>query len=232
MAKGEKYELIKEPGSDLYQIKALVDIPGVTYKGEMGGFVEGEGNLSHEGHCWIYGNAKVTGKARVYENAQVSSAARVYGDARVLGYAKVSGASVVREKARISGEAKVGDHAHVSGNAHVSGDAQVMDYSDVSGDARVSGCAKLSGEVKVLGTARIERQSHLLVIADVGSERGVLSAYPTGLGTYVSRGCFRGTLAEFEAAVLETHGTVSRYALEYAAIIALIRARMEIVING
>ena len=71
-----KYEIVDG------RVKALRDFSDVK-KGEVGGYVKGEHNLSHEGDCWVY------------EGAKVSEYADVYGDAKVYGYAKVSGDIVV-----------------------------------------------------------------------------------------------------------------------------------------
>ena len=66
-----KYELTEETktladGTVLHRIRALRDIPmfGVE-AGELGGFVEGENNLSQDGDAWVYGNAKISGNACV-----------------------------------------------------------------------------------------------------------------------------------------------------------------------
>lgn len=64
----KKFELVKEDtitvdGFKLYRIRALKDF-FVIKEGELGGYVEAENNLSHEGYCWIYDNAKV------YDGAQ------------------------------------------------------------------------------------------------------------------------------------------------------------------
>lgn len=66
-------------------------------KGDKGGFIESEYNLSQEDYCWVYGNAKVYGEAKicgtakVYDNAAVCGEAEVYGNAAVFGNAKVCG---------------------------------------------------------------------------------------------------------------------------------------------
>ena len=85
-----KYELTDETidvsGTTLHRIKALKDFGNVK-KGELGGYVESEYNLSQIGNCWVYGNARVCGdaelcgNARVYGNAEVCGNARVYGNA-------------------------------------------------------------------------------------------------------------------------------------------------------
>ena len=119
----KKFELTAEFvtnvfGKKLFRIKALVAFGNIE-KGELGGFIEKEDNLSHDGDAWVFGNARVSGNARVYDDAQVSGDARVYGNAQV------------------SGNARVYDDAQVYGNAQVSGDARVYGNAQVSGDARV-----------------------------------------------------------------------------------------------
>lgn len=72
-----KYELTDETnGSGLRRIRALRDIPrcGVE-EGDLGGWVESEGNLTQEGDCWVFGNAQVFDDAQVFGNARVFDAA-------------------------------------------------------------------------------------------------------------------------------------------------------------
>ena len=102
-----KYEITdtRLEGTNLHRIRALVDIPryGVK-KGDLGGYIESEYNLSQEGDCWVSGNALV------------------FGDAQVSGDALVSGDAWVFDDARVSGNAWVFGDARVSGDALVSGD--------------------------------------------------------------------------------------------------------------
>ena len=104
-------------GRKLFQIKALVSF-GDVKEGDLGGYIEKEENLSHDGNAWVYGNAKVCGNAWVYGDALV------YGNALVCGNAKVYG------NAKVCGNAKVYGDALVYGNALVCGDA---DYTTVKG---------------------------------------------------------------------------------------------------
>ena len=109
-------------GKKLFQIKALVSFRNVE-KGDLGGWIEKEENLSQEGNAWVYGNAEVSGNAWVYGNARVSGNAWVYGNARVSGNAWVYGNARVSGNAEVSGNAWVSGNARVSGNAWVSGNA-------------------------------------------------------------------------------------------------------------
>ena len=70
----KKYELTSEfkifIGRKLFRIRALISFGNVE-AGDMGGYIEKEENLSHDGDAWVCGNAKVCGNARVYGNAWV-----------------------------------------------------------------------------------------------------------------------------------------------------------------
>ena len=57
-------------GRKLFQIKALISFGNVN-KGELGGYVEKEENLSHNGDAWVYGDARVYGNAWVCGDARV-----------------------------------------------------------------------------------------------------------------------------------------------------------------
>ena len=65
-----KYEIIKEDFLDIddhlrvYRIKAITNFSFIQ-AGDIGGYIEKEGNLSVYGDAWVYGNASVYGDARV-----------------------------------------------------------------------------------------------------------------------------------------------------------------------
>ena len=118
-------------GVTLFQIKAEISFGSIS-KGELGGYIEKEGNLSQAGNAWV------SGDARVYGNAQV------YGDAQVSGNAQVSGDAWVSGNAWVYGDARVYGNAWVYGDAQVSGDAQVYGDARVYGDAWVSAKASFT----------------------------------------------------------------------------------------
>ena len=90
----------------LHRIRAVAEF-GLVKIGDLGGWIEKEENLSHEGKAWVSDNAQVSGKAQVSGNARVSGNAQVYGDAWVYGNAQVSG------NAWVSGNAMVFSASHV-----------------------------------------------------------------------------------------------------------------------
>ena len=111
----KKFELTTEfitnvLGKKLFRIKALIEFGNVK-AGELGGYVEKEGNVSQGGNARVYGDARVSGDAWVCDDAWVSGNARVYGNAWVYGDARVYGDAWVCGNARVYGD------AWVSGNA-------------------------------------------------------------------------------------------------------------------
>lgn len=54
----------------LHRIRATVAF-GIVEVGDLGGWIEKEENLSHEGKAWVCGDAKVWGNAKVFSASHV-----------------------------------------------------------------------------------------------------------------------------------------------------------------
>ena len=154
-----KYELTETNrdinGVKCFQIRALRGFKNVK-KGELGGWVESEKNLSHEGNCWIsddavvYNNARIYGNAQVYVKAQVFGEALIYGYARIFDYAEVYGNAQVSDYARVNEYSQVYGNARISSNTLVYGDAQIDENTEVFHQIRISGTAQINqSEAKV-----------------------------------------------------------------------------------
>lgn len=132
----------------LRRIQALRDVNETVKKGELGGYVQREWNLSQNGECWLYGKAVCEDFARVQGNAGILDNARIHGEAFVNGNARVSG------KASIGGDAYVED-AVVKGETEISGNAVAASYG--AGIPVIDGKSRIRGEVH--GGFRIENTS-------------------------------------------------------------------------
>ena len=86
MASTKKYRLLEPAVDGLHRIQALKDFGNVK-TGDVGGWIESESNLSHDGLCWVFDDAKVSDNAKVYGDAKVFDNAKVSGDAMVYGNA-------------------------------------------------------------------------------------------------------------------------------------------------
>ncbi len=174
-------------GIKLFRIKALVEF-GTVKAGDLGGYVEREGNLSHEGNAWVYGDAWVYGNARVYGDARVCSDARVCGNARVYG------------------------NARVCGNAQVYGDARVYGNAWVYGDAWVCGDARVCSDARVCGNAWVYGNADYACVKGFGTEYRNTTFFREKDGIVkVSCGCFFGAIPEFRKQVEKTRsGKIAR----------------------
>ena len=97
-----------------FNIVLLHDIGNIPTlkKGEIGGVIHSEKNLSHEGRCWVFPGGEVSGQARVEGDAFVEDGGKVEVFARVEGAATIRG--------------------RVGGNAKISGDT-IVERSDIIG---------------------------------------------------------------------------------------------------
>ena len=137
----KKYKLIPSDKERLFRVKALKDFNDVK-KGDIGGYVESEKNLSQYDDCWIYdnaivqdnavviGKAIVCGNARVYDNAQICGNARVEDNVQISDNVVVMGNAIVCDNARIWGHAVVQHYVVVRGNAQICGDAMISSDKD------------------------------------------------------------------------------------------------------
>ena len=182
----KKYRFIEEKevlGRDgkkhtLHRIQAIKEFFNVE-KGEIGGWVEKEANLSHGYNAWVkndacvYGdariedNAVISGQAEVYGNAIISGQAEVYGNACVLGNACIDGNAKVYDDATVGEEARITSHARVYERAEIYGQAKVCEFSSIWGgayideQARVYGTATIGGRAIVRGNAVITGDTRL-----------------------------------------------------------------------
>ena len=135
METDKKYKLTDEcitiGDKKLYRIESLKDFAFIK-KGDKGGFVESEENLSQVGSCWIYNDTKVCGNAKVCGDAWVFGDAKVYGNAMVYGDAKVYGNAMVYGNACVFGDAEIYDNVRVYGNAEVFGNVHIKGDADIS----------------------------------------------------------------------------------------------------
>ena len=233
---GKKYKLTDETinlnGATLYRIEALKDF-GEIKKGDKGGFIESENNLSHEGNAWVsddacvygsacvYGDACVFGCACVYDNALVSGNGQVYGSARVCGNSRVYG------NARVTDDACVYGDAFVRGDARVCGNARVYNHAYVYGDARVCGDALVRGYACVCGDAEISNKSDYIVFQNWWSSGRYFTW--TRSNNMWSVGCFYGTGEEL---IKKAYKDSSKSGRQYERIVKYVEETLKEEENG
>lgn len=149
-----KYELTDETtlydGVHLHRIRALRDF-GDVKAGDLGGFVDNGHNLSHDGNCWIYDEAKamdgslVTGDAKIMDYAVLRDETKVYKEA------------IVKDNALLNNKSKVGYNAIISGDSHIWGACEFGRDVEVTGNSYLSDEVKLNDNVYIKNASLIGR---------------------------------------------------------------------------
>lgn len=131
----KKYEFVEQAlfqvGNEqvtLYRIQALRQLNPYRKKdyvqiGDLGGWVESEANLSHEGQCWIDDNSIVLKNGLVKDNAYIC------------------GTSIVNDHAVVCDNALIAEHSYVAD------DVIICDYASVAFESTVRGALTLKDNV-------------------------------------------------------------------------------------
>ncbi|WP_044470423.1 hypothetical protein [Mannheimia massilioguelmaensis] len=159
-------------GKTLYQIEALKDFEIKrewalqVKKGDLGGYIEKESNLSQKGNCWITKAVYVLDNARVENDAVIECCCVVRENSRVFGRAWLSDERFKKYKSDISGQAKIygdafiykvgltmADNAKIYGNAEASHTQFDISDNAIFSAGRVTGNDK--GHITVRDNAEI-----------------------------------------------------------------------------
>ena len=190
----KKYKLTDEIivfcDTKLYRIEALKDFSDIK-KGDKGGFIESENNLSHNGNCWIYDDAKVCDEAKVYGNAMIYGHALICGYAKVYDNAQAYDNAEVCDHAKVYYKAKVCDKARINDNAEVYGQALVCDNARIYDNVNIYGNAEVYGNVRICGDAKIENKSDYITFKNWWSSGRYFTW--TRSNNMWTVGCFYGT---------------------------------------
>lgn len=131
----KKYELVLETihkfyCRPMYRIRALKDFSDVK-KGQYGGYVESEENLSQSGNCWIYDHSIVCKGARVIDNAIVKDSSTV------TNYSEISDDAIIEKGSRIDEYSVVCDQSRVI-DSLVTESSKVIYKSVVNEDSMIT----------------------------------------------------------------------------------------------
>lgn len=215
----KKYEIVKSEAitvgtNELFRIRALIDIPNVVKVGQLGGYIESEGNLSHDGNCWIMDDAWVYEDARVSGNAVVMGSSKVYGRAIISNDATVEGKSTIFGSARIIDSAHIFDSAFIWGECEISGDSLVTDHVEIAGRARVSGDVWIKGCASICGDAVVDDAHPYLCVGPFDDSEFVSAHSDSRLGVRLNWDSYSGSVHGFvqyakdecdDAKIIERH---------------------------
>ncbi len=155
MNKEQKYELIPLKKSHKfydtgvnYQIRALKDFADIK-KGDLGGYVNNEYNLSQKGECWLYGNAKIYSNAMMFNNAEMHDNTILYGNAKMFDNARIF------DNAKMHDNARIFDNAIMFGNAKIFDNAKMHDNTEMHDNAIMRNNAEMRNNAKMFDNAKM-----------------------------------------------------------------------------
>lgn len=185
----KKYEFTEDTkvynGRTLHRIKTLIDLP-YAKAGELGGWIESERNLSHDGNCFVYDEAiacdtsRVNDCARLQDNAIIQDSAIIMGHAVISDNAIICDTSWVGDFAKVLGNAIVSDKSCVYDFAKVLDNAQIREIASISDFAVVRGNAIVRGTALVFENAIIRGESCVFENAIVGGDAFVMDSAMVG----------------------------------------------------
>ena len=155
----KKYELIKESKTmfaerEIFRIRALKDFEDVK-AGDVGGWVCSYNNLSQEGNCWIYDDAKCLDDARVYDNAVMCGNAVMFGNAKMFDNAKMSDSSIMCDNAEMCGNSKMYDTSTMCGSSTMCDNAEMFDDTEMCDNAMMFNNSKMFDNAKMCGSSKM-----------------------------------------------------------------------------
>ena len=144
----KKYKILKDSNENSYGVKLYRIIAirsfGNVKRGELGGWIESEKNLSHKGDCWIDKNSIVCGDAVITDNVKISGNAIIIDafimdNVKIYGNAKIIGHSFIHKNAKIYGNAEIYDEIEISDNVQIYGNSNISGQfiNNIYGDAKI-----------------------------------------------------------------------------------------------
>lgn len=227
---GEKKQVFNSDRTiTLHRIRA-VNAFGKVVAGMLGGWIEKEENLSHNGNAWVFDNSCVYDSAEICNNAEihdfaiVNENAAINGDVYVGCLAHICGNAYVDDCTLITGS------SCIHGNARICGNTRIRDNVCICGNTRINGDVLIRGNAYICSNACISSTDHVLVIGLIGSRNDFTTFFRDADNEItVTCGCFLGKIDEFLKKVIGTHGA-TKHAQVYRAAAEL--AKLQIDLRG
>jgi NDP-sugar pyrophosphorylase family protein len=161
----KKYELTDEfiinkqdfPENEvkLYRIKALKDF-GDVKKGDLGGYIENENNLSHAGNCWVYDEAIACYYSRIMGNAKIKDHSKIEKSI-------IMGDAIIKDKAKVYYHNYIGGNAEIEQNAFIDRDCIISNNTLISTDSKINesyiGISETPYSIKIINNSNLEECS-------------------------------------------------------------------------
>ena len=183
----------------LHRIESLKDFTLINgkeiHKGDLGGWVENENNLSQEDLCWIYEeckmyeNARRSGNSIGYGNSRQHGNSQQYGDSQQSGNSKQFGHSLQLGRSLQFGNSQQYGNSHQYGNSQQYENSQQFGHSRQSGNSKQFGNSKADKDMCLSGNSLFETKDDIVILTSPTSGRQIT----IGSDKNICTGCFDGS---------------------------------------
>ena len=146
----------------LYRIRALKNFRNVK-AGDLGGWVSGKHNLSQEGDCWIYDEAKCMDNARMYHNSamynnavmcdfsEMHGCSEMHNYSAMLDNSRMYNCSAMYDNSRMYNDSKMYSNSRMFDNSAMYNNAVMLDNSKMFENSRMYRDSRLKNKEKLCG---------------------------------------------------------------------------------
>ena len=138
----------------LYRIRALKNFRNVK-AGDLGGWVSGKHNLSQEGDCWIYDEAKCMDNARMYHNSAM------YNNAVMCDFSEMHGCSEMHNYSAMLDNSRMYNCSAMYDNSRMYNDSKMYSNSRMFDNSAMYNNAVMLDNSKMFENSRMYRDSRL-----------------------------------------------------------------------
>ena len=144
----KKFELsnitMEYKGRTLYRIKATKDFSDVK-KGDLGGWVQYEENLSQQGICWIYDDAKCMDNSRVTEDSIMRDFAEMYDCSKMHDYSQMFDHSEMHYCSEMYDYSQMHDYSKMCNFSEMYDCSEMHDYSQIHDYSQMHDFSEMHG---------------------------------------------------------------------------------------
>mgnify|MGYP003627980356 CR=1 FL=1 len=150
-----KYELGESKvfmGIEVYRVVALKSFGNVT-KGDIGGWVEDEDNLSQQGNCWIFDEAMAVNRSMVAGNAEMHDYSKMLDDSMIWDHSRMY------DNAQMCNNSGMYDNSKMLNNSEMHDSSEMWDNSKMSGNSKMFNNSRMYGTAELLGNSKMRGDS-------------------------------------------------------------------------
>lgn len=159
-----KYELtnitMKFQGRTLYRIRALKDFYDVK-KGDLGGWVSNENNLSQEDNCWIYDDAKCMDNSKMYDNSTMHGCSKMYDNSAMHGHSEMYDLSKMYDDSTLYDYSTMYDNSEMHDSSEMHGNSTMYDNSLMFDDSALYDNSTMYGNSAMFDDSEMHGESEM-----------------------------------------------------------------------